>query len=379
MAGDLRRHIKDEANQGYTMKTSVIKVHDMLSVLSLDEVEKRIGEVPGVESVTVNYAAESATVRYDETRLEVADIKSAVRQRGYESTTSAVPAADASPAKHAAQSTPLESSQSQAAPAAATPPLAPEAEQAVPAEMPNSDVDAMPADMKMPGMATPSVDGANASKPVTSPDSATPVAATPLFQKLKSWFSPATAEDKAASPSLVATDHKGHATHGGTSSPMSSDMAQEMGHGGNMDLPAMVRDMRNRFWICLVFAVPIFIYSPMGNLFPAPAPPFGLPLNQWLFGLASAAILYPSWPFFVAAWRALLKGKLNMATLIVLSVGTGYLFSVGATFLFKSDQFFRVASVHPARTLAGDASARRCVVCHQGADEPDASKSLRAA
>ena len=126
---------------------------------------------------------------------------------------------------------------------------------------------------------------------------------------------------------------------------MSSDMAHEMGHGGNMDLPAMVRDMRDRFWICLVFAVPIFIYSPMGNMFPAPEPPFGLPLNQWLFGLASAAVLYPSWPFFVSAWRGLMKGTLGMAALIVLSVGTGYLFSVGATFFFESDQFFEAVSV----------------------------------
>ena len=69
------------------MKTSVLEVHDMLSVLSVEEVEKRIGEVPGVESVTVNYAAKSATVRFDETRLEIADIKSAVRQRGHESET----------------------------------------------------------------------------------------------------------------------------------------------------------------------------------------------------------------------------------------------------------------------------------------------------
>ena len=67
------------------MKTSVMEVHDMLSVWSVDDVEKRIGEVPGVESVTVNYAAGSATVRYDETRLEIADIRSAVRQHGYES------------------------------------------------------------------------------------------------------------------------------------------------------------------------------------------------------------------------------------------------------------------------------------------------------
>jgi len=66
------------------MKTSAIEVHDMLSVFSVDEVEKRIGEVPGVESVTVNFAAGNATVRYDETRLDNADIKSAVRQRGFE-------------------------------------------------------------------------------------------------------------------------------------------------------------------------------------------------------------------------------------------------------------------------------------------------------
>lgn len=75
------------------MKTSVIEVHDMLSVFSVEEVEKRIGDVPGVESVTVNHAAGGATVRYDETRLEIADIKSAVRQRGYDSATPAAAAA----------------------------------------------------------------------------------------------------------------------------------------------------------------------------------------------------------------------------------------------------------------------------------------------
>jgi Cu2+-exporting ATPase len=66
------------------MKTSVIEVRDMLSVLSVSGVEVRIGEVPGVESVTVNYSAGSATVRYDETRLDVSDIKSNVRQHAPE-------------------------------------------------------------------------------------------------------------------------------------------------------------------------------------------------------------------------------------------------------------------------------------------------------
>ncbi len=77
------------------MKTSVIEVNDMLSVLSVDELEKRIGHVAGVKSVTVNYDAGSATVRYDETRIEVADIKPAVRRSRFESL-APVPAAPAS-------------------------------------------------------------------------------------------------------------------------------------------------------------------------------------------------------------------------------------------------------------------------------------------
>ncbi len=141
-------------------------------------------------------------------------------------------------------------------------------------------------------------------------------------------------------------DH--HATgHAALGAPptMPADMAHEMGHGGK-DLPAMVRDMRNRFWICLAFTVPIFLYAPMGGMFSPPAPPFGLPLNLWLLLLASAAIPYSSWPFFVAAWRAARKGTLGMAALVVLSVGTGYLFSVGATFFFTAGgQFFEAVAV----------------------------------
>ncbi|MEO7851019.1 MAG: heavy metal translocating P-type ATPase [Rubrivivax sp.] len=342
------------------MKTSVIEVHAMLSVLSVDEVEKRIAEVPGVDSVTVNFASKNATVRYDETRLDVSDIKSGVRLRGHEeaapgdasegqghaasgavlpATTAAPEAADAAtphPAPAAIQAAAPaanESTDVAAAPASAA--------NAPPAATPKTDTAAMPASMQMPNSAA-----AAAPEPDTTSKPAEP--ATPsLLQRLRLWLSPtaAPADPKTATPPPAAADHKGHAGHGGTSSPMSSDMAQEMGHGGNMDLSAMVRDMRNRFWICLVFTVPIFIYSPMGGMFTPPAPPFGLPLNQWLFGLASAAVLYPSWPFFVAAWRALLKGKLNMATLIVLSVGTGYLFSVGATFFFESEQFFEAVAV----------------------------------
>lgn len=83
----------------------------------------------------------------------------------------------------------------------------------------------------------------------------------------------------------------------------------------------------------------------MGGLFTPPAPPFGLDLNAWLFLLATVAVIWPSWPFFVAAWRALRNGVLNMAVLVVLSVGTGYLFSLGATLLFDGVQFFEAVAV----------------------------------
>jgi len=62
-------------------------------------------------------------------------------------------------------------------------------------------------------------------------------------------------------------------------------MKHEMGHEG-MDMQAMVRDMRNRFWICLIFSLPIFLYSPMGMRFIALEPPFGMDLNLFLFFLS---------------------------------------------------------------------------------------------
>jgi len=123
------------------MKTSVIEVRDMLSVLSVLGVEERIGKVPGVESVTLNYAAGSATVRYDETRLEIADIKSAVRQSGYEAADAPAASAGKGHEGHAEADAgpPTTPKPSPAASDAASPPMsatqksAPDAAAAVPA------------------------------------------------------------------------------------------------------------------------------------------------------------------------------------------------------------------------------------------------------
>jgi Cu2+-exporting ATPase len=140
-------------------------------------------------------------------------------------------------------------------------------------------------------------------------------------------------------------EHAARAPVEKTAPAVMAEMAHEMGHGPGMDLAEMARDMRNRFWIALIFSIPIFLYAPMGIDFIRLSPPFGLNLNVWLFLLASTAILYPGWPFVIAAARAIRNGVLNMAVLVVLSVGTGYLFSVGATFFFQGEQFYEAASV----------------------------------
>jgi P-type Cu2+ transporter len=135
------------------------------------------------------------------------------------------------------------------------------------------------------------------------------------------------------------------ASHKAHSGEKSEAMAHEMGHGAGMDMQAMVRDMRNRFWIALAFSLPIFAFSPMGMDFIRIPPPFGLRLDVVLFVLASAAILYPVWPFIIAAYRALRSGVANMAVLVVLSVGTGYLFSVGSTFFYGGQQFYEASAI----------------------------------
>lgn len=364
------------------MKTSVIEVHDMLSVLSVVGVEERIGKVPGVESVTVNFAAGSATVRYDETRLEIADIKAGVRQIGYESSGEAPPAHPGESKKSPEHPEEPSSKAPLSGPATATSeggghagPAAPGAPSEVPTLVaPKTPAAASAAKPIASGSAGPPIKAEPDSTPAKSVP-APPAPAVPARDaqqgKAASGAAPSAPAAVAAKPSPVAPadapapapkpaapkpvaavppaahpgkGHDGHTAPAGQAA-MPGKMAFEMGHGGK-DLPAMVRDMRNRFWICLIFTVPIFVYAPMGGFFTPPAPPFGLELNLWLFFYASAAILYPSWTFFVSAWRALRTGTLSMAVLIVLSVGTGYLFSVGSTFFFKEGgRFFEATSV----------------------------------
>ena len=140
-------------------------------------------------------------------------------------------------------------------------------------------------------------------------------------------------------------DHGSRQGHSGSSPNDKADMMHDMSHAAGMSMEDMAHDMRNRFLVALVFAIPVFLYSPMGRMFGDFATPFGLERKLFLFIVATGAIAYPVWPFLVAAWRAARNKIANMATLIVLSVGTGYLFSVGATFFYDSEVFYEASAV----------------------------------
>ena len=148
--------------------------------------------------------------------------------------------------------------------------------------------------------------------------------------------------------------HAGHAGRGGTKLE-TSQMAHEMGHGAGMSMADMVLDMRNRFWATLVLGLLVTLYSPIATeVFGLRlAAPFGLSSAVVMFLLATPAVLWGGQMFFVGAWRALRRRTLDMSVLVALSVGAGYLFSVGATFLFRGEVFYEAAVVLLAFILFG--------------------------
>jgi Cu2+-exporting ATPase len=152
-------------------------------------------------------------------------------------------------------------------------------------------------------------------------------------------------------PPAAPDEHSGHAMAApAAGTPAQGEMAQmahAMGHGGGMTMDQMVRDMRNRFIVAFILAIPIFLYSPLATeVFNIRlATPFGIDANILAFLLATPAVVWSGKMFFVGAYRALRNRALDMSVLVALSVGSGYLFSVAATFLFEGEVFYEAAVV----------------------------------
>jgi len=88
--------------------------------------------------------------------------------------------------------------------------------------------------------------------------------------------------------------------------------------------------MRLRFWISAVLSLPLLLLSMLGDLIGVHLAPNVR--NGIEFFLASPAVLWGGWPFFVRFWSSLGNRSPNMFTLIGLGTGAAYFESVIATF-----------------------------------------------
>ena len=130
-----------------------------------------------------------------------------------------------------------------------------------------------------------------------------------------------------------------------------------MGHGshGEMSMEAMVADMRNRFLVAVVFAVPVVLWSPIGRdvLGFSASAPFGL--RDDVFGLMASlpVMLWSSWIFFEGAAAALRRKTLDMMVLVAVAIGAGWLYSLGVTLTGGGEVFYEAAVMLAVFVLLG--------------------------
>jgi Cu2+-exporting ATPase len=136
-----------------------------------------------------------------------------------------------------------------------------------------------------------------------------------------------------------------------------AEHAHGHGHGGHagMSMDAMVRDMRNRFVVALVFTIPIVLWSMVGTelLGTELATPFGIDRDVWQFLLSLPIVLYASSIFFTGAVSALRNRTLDMMVLVAVAIGAGWLYSVAATFFIEGEVFYEAAGMLATFVLLG--------------------------
>jgi len=152
---------------------------------------------------------------------------------------------------------------------------------------------------------------------------------------------------------LVSPDH---GPHDHAAAERAED-AHGHGHGGHagMSMADMVRDMRNRFLVALVFTVPIVLWSEVGtNLLGSElATPFGIDRDIWELLLSLPVVLYASSIFFKGAVVALRAGTLDMMVLVAVAIGTAWVYSVAVTFFIEGDVFYEAAAMLASFVLLG--------------------------
>lgn len=101
----------------------------------------------------------------------------------------------------------------------------------------------------------------------------------------------------------------------------------------------MIRDYRRRFYISIVFTVPILFLSPLIQGFLG----FSLTfpgIGYIMLGLASFVFFYGGWPFLKGIVKEISKKTPGMMTLIAIAISVAYIYSAATTLGLPGTEFF---------------------------------------
>lgn len=110
-------------------------------------------------------------------------------------------------------------------------------------------------------------------------------------------------------------------------------------HGGHDHHGHMVTEFRNKFFIIMIFTIPIVLLSPMIQNF------LGV---DWQFSgdiyivaaLATFVYFYGGWPFIKGAYDELKNKEPGMMTLIGMAISVAYFYSMAVVFGFNGEEIF---------------------------------------
>jgi Cu2+-exporting ATPase len=103
----------------------------------------------------------------------------------------------------------------------------------------------------------------------------------------------------------------------------------------------MIKDFRRRFWLSLIFTLPILILSPMiQDLLGFRFTLLGDADKYILFALSTVVFFYGGWPFLTGLADEIKKKQPGMMTLIAVAITVAWGYSSATTFGVKGSTFF---------------------------------------
>lgn len=145
----------------------------------------------------------------------------------------------------------------------------------------------------------------------------------------------------------------GHSAHDGHGTKKMSHHDHEAAMTDPKMAKQMETDMRRRFWISLLFTIPIILYSPLGESFFRLTLSTPIPVNWLLLILTTPIVFWAGSIFITGTYYSLKARKLNMAVLIATGVLAAYLGSVILMLTVGGETFFDAAAMLVTFVLFG--------------------------